>query len=214
MKKIIFSLPAEALGDATEAILLGDFNDWNLDKAIGLKVQADGSLAASVDLEEGKSYEYKFLLNNGQWINDVAADTYAHNPAFGVENSVVIVTEEIIVSEVAATAKKAPTKKTKKTPAPKAKKEKIVKENISVKDDLTKIEGIGPKISKLLDAEGIKTFNDLGKATSKKLKGILEAAGSKFQVHDPASWPKQAKLAAGGKWEELKSLQDKLIAGK
>jgi len=58
------------------------------------------------------------------------------------------------------------------------------------------------------------TYKDLSKASGKKLKAILEAAGNKFQVHDPASWPKQAKLAAAGKWEELETLQKELIAGK
>ncbi len=58
------------------------------------------------------------------------------------------------------------------------------------------------------------TFKDLSKISVKKLKGILEAAGSKFQVHDPASWPKQAKLAAAAKWEELEELQKELTGGK
>lgn len=216
MKKITFSLPAAALGEATEAVLLGDFNNWNLDKAIGLKVQADGTLAASIELEAGKSYQYKFLLNNGQWINDWAAHQYIHNADFGVENSVVFVAEEeVIVKETVAKIAAKPVKKAKKTvTAPKTKKVKAEKETPAAKDDLTKIEGIGPKIAKLLGGEGIKTFTDLGKATGKKLKTILEAAGPTFQIHDPASWPKQAKLAAAEKWEDLKALQDKLVAGK
>jgi len=205
MKKITFTLPAEALGTATEAFLLGDFNEWNLDKGISLSVQPDGSLAASVDLEPGKTYEYRFLLNNGTWINDWAAEQYVHNAVFGVENSVISVPAE----------KKAAVKKTK-TAAPKkeTKAKKEVKPVVAAKEDLTKIEGIGSKIAKLLEAEGITTFAGLGKATGKKLKAILEAAGPKFQLHDPASWPKQAKLAAAGKWDELAALQEKLVGGK
>ena len=84
----------------------------------------------------------------------------------------------------------------------------------AIKDDLKKIEGIGPKIASLLNDAGINTFAQLSKASNKKLKGILEAAGSRFRMHDPGSWPKQAKLAAGGKWEELKKLQDELDGGK
>ncbi|MFT4093234.1 MAG: glycoside hydrolase family 13 [Niabella sp.] len=214
MKKIIFTLPAEALGDATEALLLGDFNEWNLDKAICLEAQADGTLAATVELEPGKSYEYRFLLNNGQWINDWAAQQYVYNHIFGVENSLIFVPENIvIVEEEIVVTGKAPAKKAKakKAATPKAKKEKAA---VAVKDDLTKIEGIGPKIAKLLAAAEITSFKDLGKATGKKLKSVLEAAGPKFQLHDPASWPKQAKLAAAGKWDELKALQDKLVGGK
>ena len=81
-------------------------------------------------------------------------------------------------------------------------------------DDLTKIEGIGKMIAALLAAESILTFKDLSKISAKKLKGILEVAGNKFQVHDPASWPKQAKLAAADKWEELEVLQKELTGGK
>jgi len=208
MKKITFRLPAEALGNATGASLLGDFNEWNLDKAIGLNAQPDGTFAASVELEPGKSYEYRFLLNNGTWINDWSAEQYVYNQAFGVENSLVVVTAE---SEKApATAKKTAKKAAPKKTTASTKKAKTAPS----KDDLTKIEGIGPKIAKLLEAEEIKTYAALGKTTAKKLKAILEAAGPKFLVHNPASWPKQAKLASAEKWDELKALQDKLLGGK
>jgi len=84
----------------------------------------------------------------------------------------------------------------------------------STKDDLTKIEGIGPAINKLLNADGIYTFFELSEATNERLKTILINAGSRFQMHDPGSWPKQSKLAADEKWDELKELQDKLDGGK
>lgn len=218
MKKIRFTLPAEALGTATEAFLLGDFNEWNLDKGISLSVQPDGSLAASVDLEPGKTYEYRFLLNNGTWINDWAAEQYAHNAAFGIENSVISVPAEVAQEKAAVKKAKAPKKEAKakkETVAaePKAKAKKETKAAVA-KDDLTRIEGIGSKIAKLLEADGINTFAALGKATGKTLKAVLEAAGPKFQLHDPASWPKQAKLAAAGKWDELAALQEKLFGGK
>ena len=43
---------------------------------------------------------------------------------------------------------------------------------------------------------------------------ILDAAGPSFQIHDPGTWPAQARLADQGKWEELKQLQDELKGGK
>ena len=82
------------------------------------------------------------------------------------------------------------------------------------KDDLKKIEGIGPAIEKLLNAEGIVTFAGLSATASDKIKDILVAAGSRFGFHDPATWPHQASLAADGKWDELKKLQDELDGGK
>ena len=184
MKKITFSLPAEALGNATKALLLGDFNNWNIDDAIGLEVQKNGTLAAIVPLESGKTYEYRYLLDNGTWVNDHSAEQFVQNDAFGVVNCAVTVpVEEVVVAKVEAApkAKKAKAEKPvekqeKKEAAPKAIKEKKeVKETAKVeKDNLAKIEGIGPKISKLLEAEGIITFKDLSKATGKKLKAILE----------------------------------------
>ena len=81
-------------------------------------------------------------------------------------------------------------------------------------DDLTKIEGIGPKISQLLIKDGISTFSALSKSKFARIKKILVAAGPRYQMHDPTSWPQQAGLAADGKWKELKKLQDKLDGGK
>ena len=83
-----------------------------------------------------------------------------------------------------------------------------------VKDDLTKVEGIGTKIEELLNRSGISSYKQLSKSTIKKLKQVLEDAGSKFSMHNPGTWPKQAKLAADGKWEELTAWQKELKGGK
>jgi predicted flap endonuclease-1-like 5' DNA nuclease len=79
---------------------------------------------------------------------------------------------------------------------------------------LKKIEGIGPKISGLLNDAGITSFADLATADVEKVKGILADAGSRYSMHDPTTWGQQAKLAADGKWDELKTLQDELQGGK
>ena len=81
-------------------------------------------------------------------------------------------------------------------------------------DDLTKIEGIGPKVQELLNAAGISTFAGLAAKSAEELDAILDAAGSIYKAMDETSWPKQAALAAEGKWEELEKLQDELIGGK
>lgn len=80
--------------------------------------------------------------------------------------------------------------------------------------DLKLIEGIGPKIEELLVNAGITTFQELAVLDVEKLKEILDAAGSRYRMHDPTTWPKQAALAADGKWDELKELQDSLKGGK
>lgn len=81
-------------------------------------------------------------------------------------------------------------------------------------DDLRKVEGVGPKIAELFNESGINSFAELAATSVDKLKEILEAAGPHFASHDPGTWPKQAELAAAGKWDELKAWQDELKGGK
>lgn len=81
-------------------------------------------------------------------------------------------------------------------------------------DNLTKIEGIGPKIAEILNDGGVSTFKQLSETDPTTIKGLLEKAGPRFQMHNPGSWPRQAGLAAAGKWDELKILQDELDGGK
>ena len=75
------------------------------------------------------------------------------------------------------------------------------------KDNLTLIEGIGPKIEELINQAGISTFDGLAATSVTRLREILDTAGNRFQTHNPETWPQQAKLAAAGNWESLKKLQ-------
>jgi large subunit ribosomal protein L27 len=81
-------------------------------------------------------------------------------------------------------------------------------------DDLKKIEGIGPKIEQILHEGGITTFAQLAESDAEVVKGLLTAAGPRYSIHNPATWAKQAALAAAGNWDELKVLQDQLNGGK
>jgi large subunit ribosomal protein L27 len=81
-------------------------------------------------------------------------------------------------------------------------------------DDLKIVEGIGPKIETLLKEGGISTWAELAEASEDRLKEILDAAGPRYQIHDPSTWPAQSKFAAEGKWDELKEFQDVLIGGR
>jgi predicted flap endonuclease-1-like 5' DNA nuclease len=82
------------------------------------------------------------------------------------------------------------------------------------KDDLKRIEGIGPRIEKMLNDDQIFTWAELAEAPVERLKGLLRRGGDRYRMHDPKSWPDQAKLAAEGRWEELKELQDILQGGR
>jgi large subunit ribosomal protein L20 len=81
-------------------------------------------------------------------------------------------------------------------------------------EDLTKIEGIGPKINELMKAAGITAFAQLAATSVERLKEILAAAGPRFRLWDPTTWPEQAALAAKGDWEAFKKLTDELDAGR
>ncbi|MES2796468.1 MAG: helix-hairpin-helix domain-containing protein [Bacteroidota bacterium] len=81
-------------------------------------------------------------------------------------------------------------------------------------DDLKIVEGIGPKIEELLNNAGIKTFAQLANTSVETLNNILEQAGPRYQMHNPATWPQQANLAYIGQWSQLKSLQDELNKGR
>jgi ribosomal protein L27 len=85
--------------------------------------------------------------------------------------------------------------------------------NVQV-DDLKIVEGIGPKIETLLKEGGINTWAELAAADVDRLKEILEAAGPRYQIHNPSTWPAQAKFAVEGNWDELKEYQDLLIGGR
>lgn len=80
-------------------------------------------------------------------------------------------------------------------------------------DDLTIIEGIGPKINELFKDNGLKTFAQVAKASEPQMRAILEKGGSRFRMANPGTWAQQAALAADNKWADLKALQDKLNAG-
>jgi predicted flap endonuclease-1-like 5' DNA nuclease len=79
-------------------------------------------------------------------------------------------------------------------------------------DDLTRLEGIGPKMQSLLRETKIYTYQQLAAADVDQLQQMVRDAG--LAMTDPSSWPEQAKLAAEAKWDELQALQDELKGGR
>jgi predicted flap endonuclease-1-like 5' DNA nuclease len=90
----------------------------------------------------------------------------------------------------------------------------VVAEIVVKRDDLTIIEGIGPKIAEVLYNDGITSFKQLAITEISYIKVLLERAGSRFQMHKPDSWPEQARIAAEGRWSHLKAWQEELNAEK
>lgn len=204
-KKVSFKLPSDNAAGATHGILVGDFNNWNTAEGIYLEKYEDGSFGAELVLTEGKTYEYRYLLSDGRWVNDNNKTRFVE--AFGqtVENCVI----DVPVTELAVAVKKSTksaAKSTSKVPK--------VKAVAKTEDNLTLIAGINKNIQSVLKADGISTFKDLGKCTMKKLLMIVESAGLTEKANYHTTWTKQAKLAAADKWDELETLKKEIVSKK
>ncbi len=79
-------------------------------------------------------------------------------------------------------------------------------------DDLVKIEGIGPKVAKVLKEAGITTYDELAHAKAADVQKVLNQAD--MQMMNPTGWIAQAKLAAKGDWQAFEKLQDELKGGR
>ncbi|WP_088339839.1 hypothetical protein [Robiginitalea sediminis] len=86
---------------------------------------------------------------------------------------------------------------------------KRIKEN-----DLKIVEGIGPKIEGLFHNYDIRTWKALSDTPVSKCQAVLDSGGDRFKVHDPSSWPMQARMAYEGKWADLVRWQDEHNHGK
>lgn len=79
-------------------------------------------------------------------------------------------------------------------------------------DDLRAISGIGPAIEGLCHGIGIRTWWDLATTEVAALRAMLTDAGPRFGMHDPTTWPQQARLLAEGRWEEFRALEARIAA--
>ena len=93
----------------------------------------------------------------------------------------------VVEEKVVEVKEEAPKAETKKAPA---------KKEATKGDNLTKLDGVGPKLAEILNAAGINSYADLAGTSIEKMKEILEAAGSRYASKDPAPWIEQAKTLA------------------
>jgi 1,4-alpha-glucan branching enzyme len=82
--KVTFRLPRERAEWAARAAVLGEFNGWSSRKN-PMKKLKDGGFTATIELPQGESYEFRYLLDGRVWENDTAADGYVRT-AFASEN--------------------------------------------------------------------------------------------------------------------------------
>jgi predicted flap endonuclease-1-like 5' DNA nuclease len=181
---------------------------------------------------EGGAVEYSFLAPEGSevvgffgradWYIDAIGIVVRDLPATAERTSAPVKEATPAKPEKAVAPKaEATAKASAKTPAPaKAKKSNSAAAVESAPaapaaaDDLKIIEGIGPKIADLLAQNGIATFAALAATSAPKLREMLLAAGQRFAVSDPTTWPEQAELAAKGDMDALKAFQAQLKGGR
>lgn len=84
---VTFTLPKEAAPEAETVCVIGEFNDWSPD-ATPMKRRTNGDFVASLDLEKGRSYRFRYLIDGWKFENDWQADRYEANP-YGGDDSVI-----------------------------------------------------------------------------------------------------------------------------
>lgn len=87
--KVTFKLPVAAAAEAKRVALVGDFNNWDSGSHTMKKIK-NAYYAACVELEAGREYQFRYLIDGQRWENDFSADKYVKSPYGDSENSVVV----------------------------------------------------------------------------------------------------------------------------
>ncbi|KUG28982.1 1,4-alpha-glucan branching enzyme [hydrocarbon metagenome] len=86
--KVTFTVDKELAKDAATVSLVGEFNGWETG-ATPMKKQKSGNFTVTLDLETGREYQFRYLIDDTIWVSDPAADKYAFSPFGDCDNSVV-----------------------------------------------------------------------------------------------------------------------------
>ncbi len=85
--KVTFRIPKDLAQNAKKAFLMGEFNDWK--QTNPMRKLKSGEFTTTIELEKANSYQFRYLLDNNNWINDPEADSFVPSSIPGNENSVV-----------------------------------------------------------------------------------------------------------------------------
>jgi 1,4-alpha-glucan branching enzyme len=88
--RVTFELPSTVWAERVN--LVGEFNDWDTMSTPMTRRRADANWKAIVELETGRRYRFRYLVDGKQWLNDWHADEFVENP-YGSDDSVVDLTE-------------------------------------------------------------------------------------------------------------------------
>lgn len=88
--KITFEVPKEIGKTAKSIHVVGDFNNWDT-SASPMKSTKEGKYSTTIDLESGKEYQFRYLIDETRWENDKDADKYVPTGYGDSDNSVVVV---------------------------------------------------------------------------------------------------------------------------
>jgi 1,4-alpha-glucan branching enzyme len=90
--QVTFTLPAELAKGVKTVRVVGEFNDWNTSDVKGkMKKNKSGNFSATVSLEKGKQYQFRYYIDNSRWENDKSADGIVHVDEMASDNSIVSV---------------------------------------------------------------------------------------------------------------------------
>lgn len=87
MFKVTFIILANQAHSAENAHVVGEFNEWST-TATPMKRMKNGSFSVTLELEAGRSYQFRYLLGQSRWDNDPDADRTVPTPYEGSYNSV------------------------------------------------------------------------------------------------------------------------------
>ncbi len=87
--KVRFKLSGIEAKLAAKASVVGEFNDWDI-RATPMEKLKDGTFTATVDLEIGRDYQFRYLLDESIWETDFTADKFVQTPFTNGENSIVV----------------------------------------------------------------------------------------------------------------------------
>ena len=86
--KVTFTLAKDVANSSKRVKLVGDFNNWDIGSTPMTKIKS-GDYAVSIDLEEGKEFQFRYFIEGLGWLNEKEADKQVLNK-YSTENSVVV----------------------------------------------------------------------------------------------------------------------------